>query len=39
MEYDKKILTSIMPILYKLIPLLTISVFKRYKEFTQLKLA
>ena len=38
-EQDNKILDDVMPILFKLIPLLTVSVFERYQENSQLKLA
>ena len=36
---DNKILEGVMPILFKLIPLLTVSVFERYEETAQFKLA
>ena len=36
---DNKILEGVIPILFKLIPLLTVSVFERYEETAQFKLA
>ena len=38
-KQDNKILNAIIPVLFKLIPLLTVSVFERYQESAQFKIA
>ena len=38
-EMDTKIINYVMPILHKLLPLLTVTVFERYEEEAQFKLA